>query len=44
MIRDTYILTEDESDYLRIGAKIAIMLNKWKKIIVPDYLMNYLDS
>lgn len=44
MIRDTYIFTEDGSDYLRIGAKIVLMLNKWKKIIVPDYLMKYFDS
>ena len=43
-IRDTYIFTEDGSDYLRIGAKIVLMLNKWKKIIVPDYLMKYFDS
>lgn len=44
MIRDTYVFTEDESDYLRIGAKIALMLNKWKMIILPDYLQKYLDS
>lgn len=43
-IKDTYVFSEDESNYVRIGAKIALVLKKWEKIIVPDYLMKYLNS
>lgn len=43
-IKDTYVFTEDESEYVRVGAKIALLMNKWKKILVPDYLQKYLDT
>jgi len=43
-IKDIYVFSEDESTYVRVGSGIALLMKKWKKIIVPDYLLKYLDN